>query len=141
MGLTLVDASVAIAVLYADDAHHEAAVAAVRHESLARQTIAFSAVTWTEVLTGLRILRRDPAAVERLAGEVAMVLPVDRAAAERAALLRAEQQRRRRARLATPDAIVLGTAATHPQIDRVLTADAQWGRIRLDGVDIEIVAA
>ena len=143
MGMTLIDASVMIAVLYRDDAHHAAALAAVRDEGEARRTIAVSAITWSEVLTGLRIRGRtaDADIVARLGEETLTILPVDRSIAEHSAELRADHHRRRLGRLATPDAIVLGTAAADARVDRVITADSKWAGIRLEGVAIGVLGS
>lgn len=141
MGMTLIDASVIIAVLHRDDAHHAEALAAVREEGQARRTLALSAITWAEVLTGLRIRGRaaDADVAVRLGEEAMTILPVDRSIAERAAEIRADHHRRRRGRLGTPDAIVLGTAAADARVDRVITADSKWAAIRLEGVAISVL--
>ena len=52
MGLTLLDSSIVIAWLYADDAHHIEGVAAVERETEKRQSLCMSVVCWTEVLAG-----------------------------------------------------------------------------------------
>jgi len=136
VGLTLLDASVVIGLLDRDDALHGAAAAAVERELGERQTLALSAVTWTEILSGA-----DRATAGTFDGDRFLerggipVLAVDRGVAEAAARIR------RRRRVRTPDALVLGTAETHAEVDRVLTADAQWRGVRLDGVRVVVLRA
>ena len=136
MGLTLLDASIVSAFLDRSDALHQVAADSVAAELDGRRSIALSAVTWAEVLSGVKRLRGPVFDAQRFLERGAIpIVPVDRAVAEAAADLRVREARRQR-RLRTPDALVLGTAATHPEIDRVLTADAQWRRVRLPGVRI-----
>lgn len=139
MGLTLVDTSVLIGLLDRGDALHTAATIAVGAELDDRQTLALSAVTWTEVLSGVDRVAGASFDGDRFLERGGIpVLSVDRAVAESAARLRQRESRRRR-RLRTPDALVLATAATHASVDRVLTADAQWRAVRLDGARILVV--
>ena len=89
MGLTLLDSSIVIAWLYADDAHHSEGVAAVERETDKRQNLCMSVVGWMEVLagTGSTGLARD-AADDLVRGARIAILPVDREVAEAAAPLR-----------------------------------------------------
>jgi predicted nucleic acid-binding protein len=93
-----------------------------------------SVVCWTEVLagTGSTGLARD-AAEDLVRGARIAILPVDREVAEAAAPLRL--------RFGTPDALILATAYLHDGVQRVLTADVDWAKARLDGVQVEVVGA
>lgn len=64
MGLTLLDSSIVIAWLYADDAHHSEGVAAVERETDKRQNLCMSVVGWMEVLAGTG--RRDWPAMRQM---------------------------------------------------------------------------
>lgn len=134
MGLTLLDSSIVIAWLYADDEHHIEGVAAVERETEKRQNLCMSVVCWAEVLagTGTTGPARD-AAEDLVRGARIAILPVDREVAEAAAPLRR--------RFGTPDALILATAYLHDDVQRVLTADADWVKARLDGVRVEVVGA
>lgn len=139
MGLTLLDTSVVVGLLDRDDALHVAAADAIERELDARQTLALSAVSWAEVLSGAARVSGAGFDGDRFLERGGIpVLPVDRAVAETAAVIRRRAARGRR-RVRTPDALVLGTADAHPDVDRVLTADAQWRGLRLDGARIVVV--
>jgi len=141
VGLTLLDTSVVVGLLDRGDALHAASAAAVRRELDARQTLALSAVSWTEVLSGAQRVaggRFDGDAFLERGG--IPVLAVDRVIAESAAGIRVRAARGRR-RIRTPDALVLATADAHPGVDRVLTADAQWRGVRLAGARVVVVRA
>lgn len=139
MGLTLLDSSVVVGLLDRDDALHMAATAAVERELEERQTLALSAVSWMEVLTGAERASGSAFDGDRFLERGGIpVLSVDRAVAETAAGIRRRAARGRR-RIRTPDALVLGTADAHPDVDRVLTADAQWRGVRLAAARIVVV--
>lgn len=123
MALIVVDASVLIAFLDADDAHHPGAVA-VFTGSLG-DAFVLPASAYAEVLIGP--LRRAPTAaaiVDEAIGDLAIrIEPLTREIARRAAGLRASHSS-----LRLPDALVL---ATGDILDAaaVLTADRAWPRI------------
>lgn len=141
MGLTLIDSSVVIGWIYADDALHDACVDAVDAEVAARRPLAISTIAWAEVLTGAD---GDPtargAAEEFLVDAKVRMLDVDRPTAERAADLRRQHRSGARARLPVADAIILATGAVHADIERVLTADARWRDVSVTGAEVHIVA-
>lgn len=114
MGPVALDASVAIGLLEAADAHHERAVEALRECDGASLSMAASAYSETLV----RPLAKGYGAaveafVERLRVEI---VPLDREIARRAAELRSEH-----GRLRLPDALVLASAKARDA--RLLTFD------------------
>lgn len=142
MGLTLVDSSVVIGWLYADDALHDACVDAVDSEVAARRPLAISAIAWTEVLTGAAGDRRARTAAEEfLIDAKVRMLDVDRATAERAADLRRRHRSGARVRLPVADAIILATGAVHADVERIITADARWRDVSVPGAEVHVVAA
>lgn len=123
MAVVVLDASVLIAFLDANDAHHPAAVEALRaHE---RETLVLPASAYAEVLVGP--LRRRAAAVATiqalLSALAVRIEPLTADIAVAAASLRA-----RHPSLRLPDAFVLATADTLDDAI-VLTADRAWRKI------------
>jgi predicted nucleic acid-binding protein len=119
--VVVLDASIVIGVLEAEDAHHQAATAAV--DEHADDDLRLPASAYAEVLVepakrgflleaqakvGLLPLRIDP--IERGAGEAAAVLRAQTTA------------------LRLPDALVLGHAEAI-DADVVLTTDRRWRRV------------
>lgn len=133
MALTILDAGVIIGVLDERDAHHAAAIEAVRQAVARDDAVAVPASAYAECLVGPARAGRDAmrAVDEFLADLAADVEPITRQVAARAAELRA----RHGARLRLPDALVLATAL-HLRADRVLTTDAGWPRA---AVKVELV--
>jgi len=123
VALTVLDASVVIAVLDSQDPHHAAARVALEARLAASDTLVVPASAYAEALVGP--VRRGPEAVEKVDAFLdalpARVEPATRAIARRAAHLRAERE----GRLRLPDAFVVGTAL-ELSADRVLTADRAW---------------
>ncbi len=141
MGLTLIDSSVVIGWIYADDALHGACVEAVDAEVAARRPLAISTIAWAEVLTGAGGDRKARVAAEEfLVDAKVRMLDVDRAAAERAADLRRRHRSGARVRLPVADAIILATGAVRADIERVVTADARWRDVSVTGAEVHIVA-
>jgi predicted nucleic acid-binding protein len=120
VALIVVDASVMIGFLDAEDAHHEAAVDAL--EAAASDDLVLPATAYAEVLVAPA--RRGARAVDRveeaLSALALRVEPATRAIARAAAVLRA---RHRALRL--PDALVLATGEVLGAA-KVLTADHDW---------------
>lgn len=141
MGLTLIDSSVVIGWIYADDALHAACVDAVDAEVAARRPLAISALAWAEVLTEAGGDRKARVAAEEfLVDAKARMLDVDRATAERAADLRRRHRSGARARLPVADAIILATGAVHADIERAVMADARWRDVSVTGAEVHVGA-
>jgi predicted nucleic acid-binding protein len=123
VALIVIDASVVIGFLDADDEHHEAAVAAL--EASASDDLVLPATAYAEILVAPA--RKRSGAVDRveeaLSALTVRLEPVTPTIARSAATLRA---RHRSLRL--PDALVLATADVLGAA-KVLTADRAWPRI------------
>ncbi|HZP97183.1 MAG TPA: PIN domain-containing protein [Candidatus Limnocylindria bacterium] len=122
MAVTVVDASLIIALLDADDAHHQRATATLADPRL--EDIVLPASAYAETLIGPS--RRGPAAIKAvddlLSDLAAEVAPISREVARRAARLRAA-----RPSLRLPDALVLATGDVL-EATAVLTTDRRWSR-------------
>ena len=82
-------------------------------------------VTYAEVLTGARLGHHNEDDVEGFfAGLLSAVLPVDVAVADKAADLRARFKS-----LRMPDALILATAETDPEVDLIVTGDQQLTKV------------
>ena len=121
--LTVVDASIIVAALEPDDAHHETASAALMDHA-AEGEVMLPASAYAEALVHpLQAGPEGAAAVDAFLDRAAVVVvDVDAPSARAAAELRAVH----RIRLA--DALVLGVAASH-RADVVLTADRAWASL------------
>lgn len=135
MDLTVLDAGVLIAVLNADDAHHDRArqaLAAVRDRG---DRLVVPASAYAEVLVAP--LRQNPASGDLvddfLEALPASVEPATRQIASQAAALRASHG----SRLRLPDALVVATAIVL-DADRVVTTDTRWPDV---GISIDVVGA
>ena len=122
MGLTVLDAGVIIGFLDANDAHHQAADAALRDARSRNDRLVLPASAYAEVLVGpsrsgaaavdavRRLVERVPIHVEALDADIAQV----------AAALRARHRP-----LKLPDALVIATAS-HLDADHLITTDRKW---------------
>jgi predicted nucleic acid-binding protein len=135
MALTVVDAGILIAALDASDAHHAAAVAALRACRESGDALAVPASAYAEALVGPSRRGADAlATVDAFLDALpAVVEPATREVAREAAVLRARHGRG----LRLPDALVLATA-TVVCASRVLTTDAGWPET---GARVEVVGA
>jgi predicted nucleic acid-binding protein len=94
-----------------------------------------SVVTYAEVLTGARLGHHNEDDVTGFfAGLLSAVLPVDVAVAEKAADLRS----RFRA-LRMPDALILATAETDPEVDLIVTGDQQLIKVSELRVNVQLL--
>lgn len=127
----VLDSGAVVGFLDRQDALHDAADAAVR-ELVRGQRLVASVVTYAEVLTGARLGHHDEDDVTGFfAGLLSAVLPVDVAVADKAADLRSRFQS-----LRMPDALILATAETDPDVDLIVTGDRQLAKI--SGLSVRI---
>jgi predicted nucleic acid-binding protein len=120
----VLDSDVVIGFLDRQDALHDAADAAVR-EFAREQRLVVSVVTYAEVLTGARLGHHsedDVAGFFR--GLLSAVLPVDVAVADMAADLRSRFKS-----LRMPDALILATAETDPDVDLIVSGDQRLSKV------------
>ena len=116
----MLDSGVVVGFLDRDDALHGAADAAVRELARGQRLLA-SVVTYAEVLTGARLGHHDEQGVTGFfAGLLSGVLPVDVVVADKAADLRSRFKS-----LRMPDALILATAETDPDVELIVTGDRQ----------------
>jgi predicted nucleic acid-binding protein len=136
VGLILLDSTVIVGFLDADDALHEVSVARLR-ELVGHHSLAASVVSYTEVMTGAELGHHPP---ERVSGFfdalVRDLLPVDRDVAARASQIRGKRRS-----LPMPDALILATADLHPEIDTVLGADSHWSKLAGLDCSVELLTA
>ena len=120
----VLDSDVVIGFLDRQDALHDAADAAVR-EFAREQRLAVSVVTYAEVLTGARLGHHNEDDVAGFfRGLLSAILPVDVAVADTAADLRSRFKS-----LRMPDALILATAETDPDVDLIVTGDRQLTKV------------
>jgi predicted nucleic acid-binding protein len=120
----VLDSGVVVGFLDRQDVLHGAADAAVR-ELVRGQRLLASVVTYAEVLTGARLGHHDEGDVAGFfAGLLSAVLPVDVAVADKAADLRSRFKS-----LRMPDALILATAETDPDVDLIVTGDQQLTKV------------
>ena len=121
MGLTVLDAGVLIGVLDHEDAHHIAAVQALRIAEEEHIPLALPSSALAEILVGpLRRGTDAVASVDGLIGALVVeIVAVDEPIAREAAALRAI------CNIRLPDALVVATAVIL-RSDRLLTTDAGW---------------
>lgn len=120
----MLDSDAVIGFLDASDALHDAADSAIR-QLVREQPLLASVVTYAEVLTGARLGHHDEErVVEFFAKLISGLLPVDEDVAARAADLRTATRS-----LRMPDALILATADVRPDVESVLTGDAQTAKL------------
>ncbi|HEU4463041.1 MAG TPA: PIN domain-containing protein [Solirubrobacterales bacterium] len=120
----ILDSGAVVGFLDRQDALHAAADAAVR-ELIRGQRLLASVVTYAEVLTGARLGHHNEDDVAGFfTGLLSAVLPVDVAVADKAADLRSRSRS-----LRMPDALILATAETDPEVDLVVTGDQQLTKV------------
>jgi predicted nucleic acid-binding protein len=120
----VLDSAAIVAFLDRDDALHASATGAIGG-MVTEQRLLASVVTLAEVLTGVGLLHHDDAPVRGFFADlIAENLPVDVATAERAAELRTAHRS-----LRMPDALILAAADIHPDVDALLTGDAEFAAV------------
>lgn len=135
MDLTVLDAGVLIAVLDADDAHHDRARGALMVARDRGDRFVVPASAYAEILVAP--LRQNPkagAAIDEFLDALpASVEPATREIAHRAAELRARHGNR----LRLPDALVVATGLAL-EADRIVTTDAGWPDV---AISVEVIGA
>lgn len=134
MGLIHLDAGVIIGFLDGDDAHHEAARAALSDALSRGDRLSIAASALAECLVGPA--RRGPKAIDLVRTVIdrlpAPVVELNAEIATQAAVLRA---RHRSLRL--PDALVIATAATSGA-DHLITTDRKWPTTKAMKLNVSI---
>jgi predicted nucleic acid-binding protein len=131
----VLDSGVVVGFLDRQDALHGVADTAVR-ELVRGQRLLASVVTYAEVLTGARLGHHNEDDVAGFfAGLLSAVLPVDVAVADKAADLRSRFKS-----LRMPDALILATAETDPDIDLIVTGDQQLTKVSGLRVEVRLLA-
>jgi predicted nucleic acid-binding protein len=116
--LIVLDASVAVAALSADDAHHDAAVDALA--GAGDDELVFAATTRAEILVGPARVGGKTLAAARDFADGCETVPIGAAIADDAAALKARHRG-----LSLPDAIAL-VIAVMIDADAVWTFDRRW---------------
>jgi len=131
VGLTLLDSTVIVGFLDADDALHDVTVARFK-EIVGSHPLAASVISYAEVMTGVSLGHHPKEGVEGFfEAFVKVLLPVDRSVAARAATLRG-----RRKSLSMPDALILASADLDADIETILCADGDWPKVK--GLDCSV---
>lgn len=122
MGLTVLDAGVIIGFLDTNDAHHPAALEALRDARDRNDRLILPASVFAEILVGpSRKGAKAVAAVQALVQRLPLeIRELDADIAVAAAALRA-----RHSSLKLPDALVIATA-DHLHADHLVTTDRRW---------------
>lgn len=121
----VLDSDAVVGFLDRNDALHDAADKAIRN-LVGKKHLLVSVVTYAEVLTGAKLGHHDEGQVKGFFDElVSEVLPVDVDVADVAADLRS-----RRKSLRMPDAMILATAETQPEVSLVLTGDQETTKVQ-----------
>jgi predicted nucleic acid-binding protein len=125
VGLILLDSTVIVGFLDADDALHEVTVAKFK-EVVGSDPLVASVISYAEVMTGVGLGHHPKENVEGFFDAfVKDLLPVDRQVAARAATLRGKRRS-----LPMPDALILATADLQADVDTVLCADGDWPKVK-----------
>ena len=124
------DADAVVGFLDRSDALHGSAVKLVRRAA-ASDSLAMSAITLAEVLTGVRLGHHDETVVRGFVADlITAVIPIDEEVAEMAARIRAETS------LRMPDALVLATALVQADVQALITGDVKLAKAA--GAELEV---
>ncbi len=122
--MILLDSTVIVGFLDADDALHDATVAKFR-EIVGSHPLAASVISYAEVMTGVALGHHPGERVEGFFDTfVKDLLAVEKPVAERASELRGARKS-----LPMPDALILATADLHSEVETVLCADGDWPKV------------
>jgi predicted nucleic acid-binding protein len=120
----VLDSDTVVGFLDRKDALHDAADRAIR-ELIRDRRLLVSAVTYAKVLTGARLGHHDEDQVRGFFAQlISEVLPVEMTIADKAAEFRARFKP-----LRMPDALILATAETHPDVDLIVTGDSHAPKV------------
>lgn len=123
--MILLDSTIVVGFLDADDALHEVVVAKLKKIVPSHPLVA-SVISYAEVMTGVSLGHHSHEHADGFFDALVKdLLPVDRKVAARAATLRGK-----RVSLGMPDALILATADLHEDIDTVVCADADWPKVK-----------
>ncbi len=134
--MILLDSTVIVGFLDADDALHDAAVAKIK-EIVGSHPLVASLISYAEVMTGAALGHHPEESVDGFFDAfVRDLLPVDRPIAGRAAALRG-----RRRSLPMPDALILATADLAGDVESVICADRDWPKVAGLSCKVELLEA
>lgn len=120
----VLDSDAVVGFLDSKDALHVAADTAIR-DLVHEQRLLVSVVTYAEVLTGAGLGHHDEDQVRGFFAQlISEVLPVDMTVADKAAEFRSHLKP-----LRMPDALILATAEINPDVDLLVTGDAQAPKV------------
>ncbi len=132
----VLDSDALVGFLDRSDALHEAADAAVR-ELAAKQPILVSVITYAEVTTGAKLGHHDERRVSGFFAEVVSgVIPVSVEIADRAAELRSRAKS-----LKLPDALIVASAESEPEVELLLSGDRDLAKLRGLRCDVRLLSA
>ncbi len=132
--MILLDSTVIVGFLDADDTLHKVTVARFR-EIVGSHPLVASVISYAEVMTGVSLGHHPKKHVDGFFDTfVKDLLPIEKPVATRAATLRG-----RRKSLPMPDALILATADVHPEIETILCADGDWPKVEGLGCQIELL--
>ena len=134
--MILLDSTVIVGFLDADDALHEATVARFK-EIVGSHPLAASVISYAEVMTGVALGHHPGERVEGFFDTfIKDLLPVEKPVAERASELRGARKS-----LPMPDALILATADLHSEVETVLCADGDWPKVKGLNCRVELLRA
>lgn len=132
--MILLDSTIIVGFLDADDALHEVAANRLR-EIVGSDPLAASVISYAELMTGVSLGHHSREHVDRFFDALVKdLLPVDREVAARAATLRGK-----RVSLRMPDALILATADLHEKIETTLCADDDWPKVKGLSCKVELL--
>jgi predicted nucleic acid-binding protein len=130
----VLDSSVVIGFLDRSDDLHAAADEAVR-DLLSSHRLFVSVITYAEVLTGARLGHHDEEHVVGFFTDLASsIVPVDVAIGDCAARLRAGAKS-----LAMPDALIVATAETNPEVELLVSGDGDVAKVQGLGCPVRLI--
>jgi predicted nucleic acid-binding protein len=132
--LILLDSTVIVGFLDADDALHRVTVDRLK-ELAGKHPLVASVITYAEVMTGVSLGHHARDKVDGFFDALLKeLLPVDKRLAARAAALRGKNLS-----LRMPDALILATADVNDDIEAVLCADSAWPKVKGLSCRIELL--